>query len=80
MVECVVCDDKIKNALALRCGHIFCIDCVIHMVQSRNRKCPLCRFRITYTISNLERERLRIVDAGFVADDACHCDVCLKNR
>ncbi len=50
---CLVCDEN-NDITALHCGHIFCTDCVIKLVKTRNRKCPLCRTRITWNIPQLD--------------------------
>lgn len=50
---CLECDDK--QWLALVCGHVFCIDCIIMTIRKRYRKCPLCRTYITWTIPAIEK-------------------------
>lgn len=57
--NCVICTDNIKkkNLVALACCHIYHIDCVIELVRKRTRKCPLCRNRISWNISQLKKHK-----------------------
>ena len=40
---CPVCFNIAYKPVRLRCGHIFCICCLIVMQRARNKFCPLCR-------------------------------------
>ena len=53
--ECVICFDEInkKNIINLTCNHSFHKECIITLVRKRNRKCPLCRNRITWTVNSM---------------------------
>jgi hypothetical protein len=35
------------NVIELECGHILHEECLQSLIQSRNRKCPLCKKIIT---------------------------------
>lgn len=54
-LNCVICIDDIekKDLTALTCGHMYHTKCVVELVKKRTRKCPLCRNRITWNISQL---------------------------
>uniref|UniRef100_A0A336MIV3 RING-type E3 ubiquitin transferase n=1 Tax=Culicoides sonorensis TaxID=179676 RepID=A0A336MIV3_CULSO len=39
---CVLCMDVRTNASAIRCGHIFCYDCIMDWIETKN-ECPICR-------------------------------------
>ena len=58
-MECVICLEDIKNdeLVALKCAHMFHIDCVIMLIQKRTRKCPICRERITYIKKQLVKHK-----------------------
>ena len=53
--DCVICFEKIdsNNMIILRCNHSFHKECIITLVKKRNRKCPLCRNRITWTVNSM---------------------------
>jgi E3 ubiquitin-protein ligase BAH len=40
---CPVCFSISYKPIRLKCGHIFCIRCVIRMQKEKKRLCPLCR-------------------------------------
>jgi len=42
---CTICHDEPSRPIRLRCGHIFCEDCVYEWLQ-REQTCPLCRCRV----------------------------------
>ncbi|XP_062389552.1 E3 ubiquitin-protein ligase TRIM39-like isoform X2 [Sardina pilchardus] len=45
-VYCVVCQDVLRNPVALSCNHVFCEVCVQKFWKSKRcRECPLCRGR-----------------------------------
>jgi hypothetical protein len=54
-MNCIICYDDILECdiVSLECGHIFHTNCIINLVRKRNRKCPLCRKRITWNINQL---------------------------
>src|SRR5690606_3019011 len=45
MLKCSVCENRFKNTVIVRCGHLFCDECVEASMRSRNRKCPACKER-----------------------------------
>lgn len=49
--QCKICLHDIKNPLFLECAHGFCLKCIIRLIRSRNRKCPMCRCRIVWTVN-----------------------------
>ena len=53
--ECVICFEEISdnNMIKLSCNHSFHKNCIIELVKKRNRKCPLCRNKITWTINSI---------------------------
>ncbi|KAL9605934.1 MAG: hypothetical protein Q9179_000911 [Wetmoreana sp. 5 TL-2023] len=40
---CPVCFSISYKPVRLRCGHVFCIRCMVVMQRSRQAHCPLCR-------------------------------------
>ena len=50
---CILCDST--DLTALICGHILCSECIMTLVRLRNRKCPICRTRITWNIPSIQR-------------------------
>ena len=54
-IECFICYDDIelKDLVSLECGHLFHTNCIITLIRMRNRKCPLCRKRITWNVNQL---------------------------
>ncbi len=40
---CPVCFSISYKPVRLRCGHVFCIRCLIVMQRAKNDHCPLCR-------------------------------------
>jgi hypothetical protein len=53
--ECVICFEDIddNNMIKLKCKHSFHKDCIVTLLRKRNRKCPLCRNRITWTVNSI---------------------------
>ena len=44
---CAICMDEINDPVVTPCNHTFCRECLVATYHSRNRKCPLCRHRLT---------------------------------
>lgn len=44
-LHCPLCKTNDKDTV-LPCGHTFCIVCMNQNIESRKRKCPLCRLAI----------------------------------
>jgi len=47
MVHCKVCKTKIKNVVITKCFHTFCEGCINDSIESRKRRCPICRAQIS---------------------------------
>lgn len=43
MVHCKVCKTEIKNVVITKCFHTFCRKCIDAAIESRKRRCPICR-------------------------------------
>jgi len=43
MMKCKLCETRNKNVLLVKCGHLFCRDCIMKNIQMRERHCPVCR-------------------------------------
>lgn len=39
---CVLCMDVRTNVSVIRCGHLFCYDCILNWLKTKN-ECPVCR-------------------------------------
>ena len=39
--DCVICYDKFKEMNKLKCGHLFCYECLDEWLKD-NKKCPIC--------------------------------------
>ena len=49
---CGICFEGYKNPQALRCGHTFCVKCILTWATGRmanRRRCPTCRQSMTET-------------------------------
>ena len=57
--ECVVCLSEFNQPLQTKCGHLFCADCILSVIdmESPEPTCPQCRARVTK--STLRRPRPR---------------------
>ena len=53
--ECIICFEKIEddNNINLKCKHSFHKECIVTLIKKRNRKCPLCRNKITWNINSI---------------------------
>ena len=43
MVHCKVCKTEIKDVVITKCFHTFCKKCIDDAIESRKRRCPICR-------------------------------------
>ena len=43
MIHCNICKINVKNVVINKCFHFFCKECVERTLETRNRKCPICR-------------------------------------
>ena len=50
---CKICYENMEFPLYLTCAHVFCKTCIEKCIKYRTRKCPVCRIRITWTISQM---------------------------
>ena len=48
--DCPICMDKLQvtNISVTKCGHSFCLQCIIKHSKSGDNRCPLCRANITH--------------------------------
>ena len=44
-----------SNVVELDCAHILHKDCLFKLIKSRNRKCPMCRHKIRYTVDQFKK-------------------------
>ncbi|XP_028798888.1 E3 ubiquitin-protein ligase BRE1-like 1 isoform X2 [Neltuma alba] len=42
IVKCSVCQDRTKEVVITKCYHLVCNPCIQRVVESKQRKCPLC--------------------------------------
>ena len=56
-MECIICNEEInkRDTICLECGHLFHSQCIIQLVKKRTRKCPLCRNKIKWNVSQITR-------------------------
>ncbi|KAI4837456.1 trophozoite exported protein 1 [Plasmodium brasilianum] len=40
---CSVCMENFRNYVIIKCGHIYCENCIFSNLKTRNRKCPQCK-------------------------------------
>lgn len=40
---CSVCMENFRNYIIIKCGHIYCNNCIFNNLKTRNRKCPQCK-------------------------------------
>lgn len=53
---CPVCFSLAFKPIRLRCGHIFCIRCLIVMQRAKDDHCPLCRGSVVMQADSSELE------------------------
>ena len=55
-MPCTICFETFTgtDVIELECGHVLHRHCLIKLIESRNRKCPLCRARIVFLVKNLK--------------------------
>ena len=39
--DCVICLDKLENPKKLKCGHVFCNECINQHLKTK-KNCPVC--------------------------------------
>lgn len=42
-MKCVVCLDFMETAAMMKCGHVVCRECLLRIMSSNSRSCPICR-------------------------------------
>lgn len=64
---CPICLSIAFKPIRLRCGHIFCIRCLIQLQRARTDKCPMCRQNsvLQSDQSNLDTEHLEFLKLHF---------------
>lgn len=50
MNDCPICLTQIENPYFLKCGHIFCTDCILDWATTSKNTCPMCRTCISEPI------------------------------
>ncbi|MGE3345338.1 MAG: SNF2-related protein [Vicinamibacterales bacterium] len=55
--ECILCLDDLSRPTVLRCGHVFCFECLKGLITADTKDCPLCR---KPTVSGLKHELLAV--------------------
>ena len=56
--ECVVCLSEFNLPLQTRCGHLFCSECILSVIDMESEPtCPQCRARVTKTTLRRPRPR-----------------------
>ncbi|EXJ59893.1 hypothetical protein A1O7_04040 [Cladophialophora yegresii CBS 114405] len=67
---CPICFSISWRPVRLRCGHLFCIRCMIVMQQEENNHCPLCREAVVMeaTEKNIDCEMVKFLLANFKVD------------
>ena len=53
--DCSICLDQSTDYIKLGCGHEFCANCIIHILQIRKLTCALCRSPIQTIISHTDK-------------------------
>jgi len=48
-LSCTLCRIRQKEVV-MGCSHLFCKSCITSLMKSRNRKCPICRERVSQPI------------------------------
>jgi len=64
---CPVCFSVSWRPVRLRCGHLFCIRCLIVLQNQEQDHCPLCREEVVMeaTSDNIDREMVKFLKTNF---------------
>lgn len=54
---CPVCFNIAYKPVRLRCGHVFCIRCIIVLQRAKDDHCPLCRGSVVMQADSSKRFR-----------------------
>ena len=62
-MPCPICLENMTCSVVIEldCAHIIHKDCLIQLIESRHRKCPMCREPIRYTVPQLKKLNYKIV-------------------
>ena len=53
--DCAICQDQMVSARKLQCGHMFHQLCIIQLIQTGSKNCPMCRKEIKFTTTGREQ-------------------------
>lgn len=70
---CPICFSISFKPIRLRCGHVFCIRCLITMQRARQDHCPMCRGNVVMEASSGMQYPLHF-------DEACFSPKCSTSR
>ncbi|EXJ73267.1 uncharacterized protein A1O5_03027 [Cladophialophora psammophila CBS 110553] len=67
---CPICFSISWRPIRLRCGHLFCIRCMIVLQREEKDHCPLCREEVVMeaTEKNIDKEMVKFLKANFKND------------
>ncbi|OAP58650.1 hypothetical protein AYL99_07740 [Fonsecaea erecta] len=67
---CPICFTISWRPIRLRCGHLFCIRCMVIMQREEKDHCPLCREGVVMeaTESNIDKTMVKFLKANFKDD------------
>ncbi|KAF9948626.1 hypothetical protein BGZ72_009487 [Mortierella alpina] len=72
-MKCVICLDFMETAAMMKCGHVVCRECVLRIMSSNSRSCPICR-------APLGHSSPRILDVDARNWDRVHAFFKFRNR
>ncbi|KAK4946533.1 hypothetical protein LTR10_014385 [Elasticomyces elasticus] len=64
---CPVCFSISYKPIRLRCGHIFCIRCMVVLQREEQDRCPMCREGVVLDASsdNLDKDLMKFMEKNF---------------
>jgi E3 ubiquitin-protein ligase BAH len=67
---CPICFTISWRPIRLRCGHLFCIRCMVVLQREEKKHCPLCREEVVMeaTERNIDKAMVKFLQAEFKAD------------